>query len=199
MKLLERWKSWFYSGLILVIGGLIFPVTGSILFLIDPSYLDGMFFDYISRYLFGGLPLLIWGIVQMYTSYNNRKDVTYFAHRIMFINNKTLQSLLNDGIVEGKGTYMEPYYIVKREYKIGRIQMKDIEDFFLIEGMSIPILTVLRCKYLTIDYNIFHAVKIRESQNLTLKNNTIQDLRLINAYFDLRENNDITKLREVFP
>jgi len=199
VKLLERWKGWFYSGLILVLGGLIVPLTGLILFLIDSSYLDGMFFDYISRYLFGGLPLLIWGIVQMYTSYKNRGKVTYFAHGIMFINKKTLQSLLNEKIVEGKGTYMEPFYIVKRDYKIGRIQIRDIKDFFLIEGMSIPILTVLRCKYLTIDYNIFHAVKIRESQNLTLKNNTIQELRLINAYFELRENNDIAKLREVFP
>lgn len=199
MRFLERWKGWFYSGLLMVIVGLSVPVVGLIFFLIEPSHLDSMFFDYLSRYLVGGLPLLIWGIVQMYTSYKNRGNVTYFAHGIMFINDKTLKSLLDEGIIEGKGTYMEPYYIVKREYNIGLIRIRDIEDFLLIEGMNIPVLIIFKCENIILDYNIFNKVKIRESRNLSLKNNTIGFLHLINAFFDLRENNDVKKLREVYP
>jgi hypothetical protein len=199
VKLLERWKGAFYSGLLLVIVGLSVPVVGLIFFFIEPSNQDTMFFDYLSRYLIGGLPLLIWGIVQMYTSYKHREDITYFAHGVLFIDTKSLKGLLNDGIIEGKGTYMEPYYIVKREYNIGLIRIRDIEDFLLIEGWNIPVLIIFKCENIIIDYNIFKKVKIRESHNLTLKNNTIEFLHLINAYFDLRENNDIKKLREVFP
>ncbi len=203
MKFLERWKGWFYSGLLMVIVGSSIPVVGLIFLLIEPSNLDvnmnPSFFDYLSRYLVGGLPFLIWGTVQMYTSYIKRNDVTYFAHGVMFIDAKSLQSLLDDGIIEGKGTYMEPYYIVKREYNIGLIRMRDIEDFLLIEGMNIPILIIFKCENIIIDYNIFKKVKIRESHNLTLKNNTIEFLHLINAYFDLRENNDVKKIREVYP
>jgi len=188
---MENWKKNFYSSIFCMSLGI-----GTSLILIINSLINTpeMILDYALRSLIIMVVFFSIGIPQIIYAFKHKGDKYFFPKGIIQINPKTIDRLLQEGLIKGMGLQDYPYEFNFGDQTFSRIIVKNLDFYFKIDNQHLPVLIIARCRNFAITNNYISNLDLITCSQFVITHNIIQQFGYnIKCQDLLIDNNDIKR------
>ena len=184
---MEGWKKSFYKGTIL--SGL-----GIITFLIiSLGFTPLTEFDVMARFFPFFFPIIL-GLKKVSYAWRHRKDEIFYPSGGLFLDKYSLNRLVKASVFGGNGTHEDPYRIINFANLPGKISIRKMEYFILLEELHLGILTLKKCKNVIVSNNGIKILNLNSCSDLIISNNSINTIRIETCFGNVMQGNEVSKL-----
>ena len=184
---MEGWKKSFYKGTILSGSGII------TFLIISLGFTPLTEFDVMARFFPFFFPIIL-GLKKVSYAWRHRKDEIFYPSGGLFLDKYSLNRLVKASVFGGNGTHEDPYRIINFANLPGKISIRKMEYFILLEELHLGILTLKKCKNVIVSNNAIKIMNLNSCSDLIISNNSINTLRIETCFGNVMQGNEVSKI-----